>query len=788
MNKTNRRIHNWYIGVSSIVIIPTLALILRGQVPGTLFAQGYEDISLTPIVTATPHDAPGTATITFAQIGQEDLILQSPSDMKTVEFELPYRWQVLERESTTYVEFHIDITSAGSAQTASGTPTPEMGAVFDVYFDDYAVASMTPRVAPDQVVRFTIPAQAINDDPDDSYHSLRLVFFAGPKCETMAEMRLIVRNTSFMHFGYREIPLEVDLADFPRPLIQNPFADESALIVIPEQYSEADLSAAASVAAAIGRSTFGSLSIDLKTADQVDLTKIGQQSVVIVGQPGQNALLKKLYRAGILPTTLASVDNTIVGPTGFAIAPTDGVLQEIVSDFSQDSVYLVVTGNTDEAVLKAARALSAPPPRFGFSGQLVVIGATNQTPPLSENVPEAFTLESLNFDDTTFYGVGTQHVTANFYVPADWSIEPGASVDLAYMHSASLDPVLSGLTVELNGEPIGSLPLNQEGVGERRVLMSLPVSEIVPGERNRLTFEATTELPEKCVSPTTRVAWVRILKSSTIYLPHAIAPDRAGLNLESNIISIFSSRFDLSDLWISIPEQPSAEELAGMAQVAWLLGGTSSGYGFSPQVSVGAIADQDALDKFNVIVVGLPSANPLIAELNPQLPQPFTLENDSLEPSVGNVTYRLPDNYSLGVIQLLPAPWNPNQAIAAISGTNQQGIGWALTAFTDGELLYSITGNLTFVREHNIESIETGQTTASGVLQAIETTVAPTPLSLMAMTQTAQPSLSTALPEQYAQPQDIGLSTPLIITISVLLGLGVVIAGGGIYVSWKRSR
>ncbi len=779
-----------------------------------------------PQATAIPEQTPpGITKVTFAQLGQPTFELRSAVDQQLLTFEVPYRWAITGDES--YIEVHYDLQYE-TFDITSSTGIGVVDVVVNVYFDDILIATFTPVEGSNQVARVPIPPEAVSD-PSQNEHEISFTYFSGNCKENQDRSLLVIHDHSFIHFKYQLLPLQINLADFPRPLAQNLFTPESILIIIPDQYSDADLAAAASVAAAMGQRTFGHVIPDLITAAEATPERLANTSAIIIGRPDANAFLSNLYQRHRLPTTLVTGDSLIAGPANQPLSPDDGVLQEILSDFGNNHVYLIVTGATDVAVSRAARALSVITPRYGFDGDLVIIADFYETVSEAIQPTDTFNLADFGFTDTTFYGINSHKASVNFFIPANWRMGDNPTLTLSYIHAATLQSNSSGFTVKLNNNPVGSAPIDETILGERQVLIKLPTADLKLGTYNRLDFEVTIdmELPE-CTLPELDLAWLRINQTSQLHLPHTETEEMDASASLKNPLAPFASHQDLSNVWFSLPETPTQAELVGMVWVASWLGNLSGGPGFAPQVSRGAIDDTSQLIPYHMIAFGRPTNNPIIAMLNEQLPQPFVPGEDTLRQQAGNVVYRLPYSFSTGLLQALPAPWNPRNAVLVVTGTTPEGVAWAINTLTDDKIYYELQDDVAFIRADRFETFNSAKFIHSPLPAAVEaiteageevaleivatvpaqsttlpqtasdsatfmpitseptalalTTPEPTPLALTAsepITSETKSESAVDLPEHYL-PQDTSLSTAVIGLIIGLIGVGLVIGVVGI--------
>ncbi len=195
----------------------------------------------TPPTQATPipleQSPPGVAEVTFAQLDQPTFKLRSPIDQRSLAFEVPYRWAITGADS--YLEVHYDMQQEGNNNAEE-----LVNAVVNVYFNETLVTAFTPVEGSNQTLRIPIPPEAVTDS-NQNRNKVSFVYFSG-RCDNRQHRSLfVVHDHSFIHFKYDLLPLEINLADFPRPLAQNVFKPDSILIVIPDDYSDAELTAAA---------------------------------------------------------------------------------------------------------------------------------------------------------------------------------------------------------------------------------------------------------------------------------------------------------------------------------------------------------------------------------------------------------------------------------------------------------------------------------------------------------------------------------------------------------------
>lgn len=763
-------------------------------------------VSKTPLPSGTTsglsseQSLEGPIDVTFADLNKSTFDLYSPIDNRAFSVEVPNRWVI--NPDPSYIEIHYNYfeTNSEIERNVNGTitTTEQMSnhAMVNVYFNGIVASTFTPTKGQNQVLRIPIPPAALAvSEPKQTRHKIRFSF-SSENCYEAERRIFTVYDHSFIHFDYEREPLEINLGEFPYPVAQNLFTPESILLIIPDEYSEADLEAAASVAASIGQRVSNKVELDIITAAEALPERLANSSAIIIGQPTDNAFLLDLYERSRLPTTLDDESSMIIGQANQPVLADDGVLQEVLSDFSDDHVYLIVTGNNDMAVSRAAQTLSALEPRYGLDGDLVVVSELSETLSETQNLTDTFTLSHLGFEDATFYGVGEQaDYDLSFFVPSNWQFTDEPTLTLVYFDSALLASDESALTIELNGKPVSSIAIDQTSLGEHQAVIKFSPADFKPGVENYLTFKIRMQprRTDDCGGFSERdLAWIRISRASQLHLPHIesdqIEPILPLLEKET-FLTTFAARQNLSNVWFALPEKHSKEELAGMIDIVRMFGRESDRLAFAPRVTLGPITDTSDLAPYHIIAIGQPTQNSIIPLVNDALPQPFVPGEDSLLQEVGHVVYRLPSDFSLGVAEILPSPWNVTRAIAVVSGTTQEGVGWAINALTDDKLSYSLKGDLAFVADDRLETLYSTTKLAGAMPSAVEA-VTEEELETEDMTQTTAASAAatpTIVPKDYSQ-QSGEPSMTISRQAFGLLGSGLLIVVVGGFFTWSQGR
>ena len=132
-----------------------------------------------------------------------------------------------------------------------------------------------------------------------------------------------------------------------------------------------------------------------------------------------------------------------------------------ISPWNESKVLLLISGNSLDAVVKSAQAIS--------SGNVLIyenpaIAYVADVQPLSDSLPviEDFTFQSLGYKNETLSGLGLNSVQYLFNASKEQVTSKDAYVNLTYYHSGLLDYGFSSFSVELNNEVISSTAFSKE--------------------------------------------------------------------------------------------------------------------------------------------------------------------------------------------------------------------------------------------------------------------------------------------------------------------------------------
>ncbi len=811
-------------GLTLLRLFPLLLvgiLVVALAMPSIL-TRGAGSTPQTTVVKDTNGSTAKEQDIPLKTLGIQDYELRSPSASAQFRFTIPDNWEVESGELHLSVDY---IQSGDLTNVPAGT---SIMSTFDVTLDNRIVDSVhfTNSTSQSQDRPISLPPGMLKDDTHRN-HTVRLSLDAAQVCQVNIDTRVIVHaDSSFLRLKYQESTPTLDLATYPHPFYNgSALAAESStvILVMPPNKTAADLNTAASIAAGLGSLTYDQVKIRAVDADKLTDDDRKNNNLMIIGLPDTNPLLKSLYDNKLLPTQLNS-DGTL-SQDQTPVNATDGVLQLIANPDDPMHSILTVTGQTAEGMAKAAQALTNLPASMALSGPVALVSDVRPVAqlPVGTTLSPKMTFADLGYteDDLKANGRGTRFLEIAFNLPVDSQLTKDAYVNLVYNGSQALQGEKTTVSLTMNGIPFASAMLQAPGTPtsdqqppQRTLHAQIPADAVNPGQKNVLAIVVDTQGNWGCNPPSDYGIWFSASPTSEINIPTQPAASTITFPLVNWFPSPFNSIPDLHNVWISLPTQPSQSELEqALNLVARIGSSTDGGKNFAPQINLGDFPDGTDLSQYNIIAIGRPSTNPVVAKLNPTLPQPFAPNSDDLQQLLDNVSYRVSHDYTVGVIETLKSPWSGNRVVLVITGNSDKGQQTAGDALISGNFgRDQLKGDVVFASGNAVSPVDSRKIqnavamltqvpdlATKAALAITQTPAAPdgptaTPTLLYTLTPTVtQP---TAIPTYPPLPPDQvtpgGLARPG--GVSALLGItlaaiaGILLFGAFRAVRWMQAR
>jgi uncharacterized protein YgiM (DUF1202 family) len=717
----------------------------------------------TPIASAQPTQFASNAIlakdVSLAAMRIRNVEMRSPQSSVSLRLRRPDDWAPT-GNNILYLNLEYFETSDPSPESDFGTPVTQL----TVRLGDTIVStvSLTKANVGVQTLQIPLPADVLSN-PTRNTFPLELELDARDHCRNRMESRVFIRSDlSFVHYEYREFLPLLDLARYPRPFYNNRLfvaEQESVWLVLPPNPTQAELDASASIAAGLGRLTGSDIVIRVTTQDQLlDIDRQGNH-LILVGRPDTNPLTKSLYDAQRLQTSLDA--SGALSYRGEVISSEHGVIDLIPHPENPKRAVMVVTGQSDEALRKAGQALGGPPSLMGLGGSLAVLTERRDrfysTSTVATNLIKFSQLGAT--EDVVLSGIGTQIFDATFNIPFGSNLSNDAYVEILYNNAQTLNVARANFAVLVNEIPIGSVTLGVTDVavsqpspvaGYKVLRVPIPPSAVAVGGSNSLSLVLDLNNNFQCEPPNRNSTWFTISKESSLYLPREILDPSTFVPMVGLFPSPFNSSPNLSTLWVSLPEKPTQQEWETGIKAISRLGADSFGEGFIPRLTTGGIPAGEDLSQYNFIVVGRPTTNSFLNQLNVALPQPFVDGTDTIQQNVDDVSYQLFAGLDIGILQALRSPFSQRNVVLAITGTSSRGEAFAADALLSQRFgSADLMGNIVYASVNAAIPIDTRQIVSAEEfidlapeLATESAIVPPTDVPLMIVTVTPGPTLT----------------------------------------------
>lgn len=676
--------------------------ILFGQV-ATVGAQAVV-ATPTPVPTAAyPGSDPNI--VTLSMLGRSEIHLTGPYDSYYFSFGLPADWKITSGATLNLKKMVSISTGVDTTQTGNNVATNlngVMGGTLTVMFNSSTLAVIPLVQGGDLPEIIQIPPEAFTTTNTSGLMDVAFILNSGFSCRLLGQTNVVLRADSAFSLPHDLVLPATDLAKFPRPIYQNSFAKDSALLVVPDKPSAAELQSALTVSSGLGVLTAGALTLDLTTVGQLTADQKAANHIIYVGNA---ASLSKL---GNLPLALP------VGQEGFSLKedkPDEvGVVQMIDSPWSKSRVLMVVSGNTDPATIKAAQAVSSGIIRTNTAPNLALVkdvqpSITTATPKVDE------TLGDLGFASRLIENRGLSYASYTFTVLPGFTLGSDATFNLIYGHSTLLDYTRSGINIYLNTKPIGSVRMSDVTAANatNQIKITLPPAAVVAGT-NTLELRVSLVPVDDCNSPTLHNLWVNIWPESMLHLPVVAATTSQVTNASLATYPAPYTYSPMLDNTAIVLPHDDLQSWRSAVQIANYLGSVANGQLSALVAFYGDSIPAAERSKYNMLIIGQPKQNPIVDEINGMLPIPFATSSNVPQEKNFQVTYIIPADSPMGYLEVLISPWNPDRVVFAALGNTEQGLNYASTALTDATLRAKLAGNFAEVQDQQVTSVDTRQT------------------------------------------------------------------------------
>lgn len=732
--------------------------------------------------------------ITLEQLKLRDLRLRGPSDALFFTFATPAHWALsaasMELDLTIVIPGDASaqaavVTAPGAADNVTDTVAASaagncVAGTLNVSLNEQFLGAFPLLGGGERQLTVRVPAVALKTRPGaEGRHGVYIGFDNPDRCGVEQYAQVFVRPSSRFLFVKTDVEPPADLRTLPRPIAQSSYEPDTALLVLPDAPSTAELEAALNVAAGFGRMTGGTLGLTATAISKMTEAMWRDNHLIIVGKPG-----------GLPIFGITKLPAPVQNGRFASIAEGDGVVQLATSPYNRTRSALIISGNDDAGVANAGKAVSSGAVRPTVSTALAVIDGANPPGDAPVNIPETRTLADLGYTTQRALSAGSNVFEYDFDAPNAIALIGDAYIDLNFVHSALLDYDRSSLSVFLNDVAVGSIRLSDNSTRVSRTRVLIPESALRPGN-NRLKVQTLLAPRSSGRVLSADNLWLSVQADSALYMRFTSKPApsvAARLNM-ANLPKPFSEEANLgSTAFVVAPQDP-----AGWATAVWIaysLGQDSTKTALDLRAAFANDVPQPLRDARNLIVVGKASELPVLDALQAVLPAPFDKGSNIASERNAGVGYRVAEGDAIGYLQLVASPWNSQRAVLLALGSTDPALEWVAAAFVDSFLRERLSGNLAFINDEQIVSSNVRVAAAGAASAPAQAQQNPSSAAGASDLAAAATAVSATPASQGASQPIAGLDNStrgLMFILFGLVGLAIlIIVGSTAYNQWRR--
>lgn len=329
-----------------------------------------------PVNPAIAQETSQTEERTFAEFRNEAIVLNPSSYVHTLKFNLPAHWRLA---GDVALDLRFTVLSPAPAEF-QGTL-----AALKLNLNGQTVSEYPIQTGGDLAATLLLSFEQI--PPEKMELQLELESYL-PDQAGQPPLEVRVHQTSSFRFSYETITPDTSLILFPSQLLQDSIEPDHAFLVIPAQPTIEELRSGLIVAAGLSRLSKGQLHLELVSMDEVAPEMQAGSHLILVGKPEPFlALQGMIFPSPIVVRSDPEWSVQFLLPDRYEFertAPDDGLIQLINSPWNPSRFILLVSGETDAGVLKAAQAVSSGRLRKNVFPNLAIVKETRITPSASQ--------------------------------------------------------------------------------------------------------------------------------------------------------------------------------------------------------------------------------------------------------------------------------------------------------------------------------------------------------------------------------------------------------------------
>lgn len=485
---------------------------------------------------------------------------------------------------------------------------------------------------------------------------------------------IVLHKESYVHLDFKNIKDTESLKEYPYPYVKSSDIEGKVNIIIPDNYTEAELNAAMMMASNFGN-RYKNKKIDIDMRTMSTIKDIQGDNLIYIG--------KKDNVTGDITNLITNEEKNLIID--------GGIVKEVISPFDSTKNMMLILGSNDDILLKNIKFLSNEELMSQVSQNRIYVDDKTDVDDIKKEEKDKVYFKDLNYGDINLKGPFSQEYNLSCNIPKDRIVKAGSKIVLNTRYSKNIDFDNSVATLYINSIPVGSKKLNEEGSDEDIMEFSIPENA---SERNYYDLKIRFDLEVKsgfCDARGADTPWAFVSKNSYIYINYKKRQE-ATFNTYP---FPFVQDEEVKDSAIVLPENPTNKDLSMAANIMEIMGNYIKNNNIDIKVIKSSQID-DELKNLNLIVIGTPENNSLIKELNNSSKIKF---DNSFNRFISNDKIKLEDNYgeNISVLQFIKSPYNNKKQILEISSAKEEILQNIQKYINDNRFIEKMNGDVVII-------------------------------------------------------------------------------------------
>ena len=229
-------------------------------------------------------------------LGQDEIQLAGAYESTSLFFATPANWDLA---AGTHLDLAVGVSFSTSVQTSSQSQSNVVvigGGTLTVSMNNVVLAVIQLNQLGEIRPSISIPLDAFTTIQNGGLNQLTFLLDSRTSCRIAGSHTVVlIHPTSFLTLPHTLVKPPTSLVNFPRPIFQDSFIPDSALLIVPDHPSAAELQAALTVGAGLANLSSSALTMDLTTlskfSEQANTTLASDNHLIFVGKAGSIPLL-----------------------------------------------------------------------------------------------------------------------------------------------------------------------------------------------------------------------------------------------------------------------------------------------------------------------------------------------------------------------------------------------------------------------------------------------------------------------------------------------------------------